>query len=155
MTKLWSGSGIKKPIGFSGLPLPEGESWESLRDELNRVAVFGTWWNGTNWVGQNPATTKTAAVGGKDANALGLYDMSGNVWECCFDWRNDNPASNDSAYEQGGIVTDPQGAASSSYRVVRGGSWNFYAKWCTVGLRGTYNPDRRDNFLGFRLACRP
>ena len=67
LTKLWSGSGIKKPIGFSGLPLPEGESWESLRDELNRVAVFGTWWNGTNWVGQNPATTKTAAVGGKDA----------------------------------------------------------------------------------------
>ena len=155
LTKLNSVSGAKKPIGFSGLPLPEGESWESLRDELNRVAVFGTWWNGTNWVGQNPAITKTAAVGGKDPNALGLHDMSGNVWEWCFDWWNYSPTANDAAYVQGGIVTDPQGGASGTLRVARGGSWNFGADYCAVGVRGSCSPGGRGSNLGFRLACRP
>ena len=146
LTKLWSGSGMKKPIGFYGLPLPEGESWESLRDELNRVAVFDDWWNGTSWVQQNPATTKTAAVGSKDANALGLYDMSGNVWEWCFDWYGDIAAN---------TVTDPQGAASGSDRVRRGGSWCDRALNCIVGERIIGSPDYRYFYLGFRLACRP
>ena len=155
LTKLNSASGAKKPIGFSGLALPAGETWETLRDELTRVAVYDEWWNGTDWVYQTHATTKTAAVKSKAANALGLYDMSGNVFECCFDWWNDNPASNDSAYEQGGIVTDPQGAASGSDRVFRGGGWGSVASDCAVGgFRRYFSPDDR-NFLGFRLACRP
>ena len=147
LTKVNSASGAKKPIGFSALgSLPEGETWESLRDELTRVAVYKKWFDGSNWVDQPTAVTKTAAVKSKDANALGLHDMSGNVWEWCFDWYGSIRA---------GEVIDPQGAASGSNRVSRGGCWNFIAYYCAVGYRGNFSPGDRHNFLGFRLAWRP
>ena len=155
LTKLNSGSGAKKPIGFSGLTLPEGETWESLRDEVTRVAVYNEWWDGNSWKNQVPETTKTAEVGKKIANALGLHDMSGNVWEWCFDGYNGDPTANDDAYKFGGFVVDPRGAASGAKRVWRGGSWLDDAKYCVVGLRGDYPPDISFDILGFRLALRP
>nr|WP_180485861.1 SUMF1/EgtB/PvdO family nonheme iron enzyme [Treponema socranskii] len=164
LTKLNSASGAKKPIGFNELTLPDGENWESLRDELTRVAVYDKWWNGSTIQQQDPQIIKTAAVGSKAPNALGLYDMSGNVWEWCFDRYNPKPALNDDAYKSKDIVTDPQGPASGTDRVVRGGSWFSGtnngkelcgARFCSVGLRNGGKPDGRGNALGFRLAWRP
>ena len=130
LTKLNSASGAKA-------------DWKNA-DETKAVA----------WYSVNSGS-KTHPVGKKRANALGLCDMSGNVWEWCFDWYKDDPASNDAAYMQGGIVTDPQGGASGSDRVIRGGSWNAYAIRCIVGERSYYSLDDRGSDLGFRLAWCP
>ncbi|EMB44544.1 MULTISPECIES: formylglycine-generating enzyme family protein [Treponema] len=130
LTKLNSASGAKA-------------DWNNA-DETKAVA----WYSGNS-------DYKTHPVGERRANALGLYDMSGNVWEWCFDRHNDDPASNDAAYKQGGIVTDPQGAASGSYRVLRGGGWRYGAEYCVVGIRLGNGPDNRYEDVGFRLAWCP
>ena len=146
LTKLDSASGAKKPIGFKDMPLPAGETWESLRDEATRVAVYARWWDGSSWQDQVPETPKAAEVGKKTPNALGLHDMSGNVSEWCFDRYGDIPA---------GDVTDPQGAALGSTRVLRGGNFFSAAEGCVVGKRE--NDSSKSNFgtFGFRVACRP
>ena len=148
LTKLNSASGAKKPIGFEGFFLLQGVTWETYRDELTRVAVYGQWWD-ASWKDQNPKTTKTAVVKSKASNALGLYDMSGNVEEWCFDY---------DAEIKPGEVTDPQGppTSDSDERVLRGGSWKDKAKSCAVGFRNCRRSDDEGNGdFGFRLACWP
>ena len=86
---------------------------------------------------------RTHPVGTKVANELGIYDMSGNVWE----WVNDLFGS----YSDSPRV-DPQGSASGSFRVVRGGSWGRYAQLARVTARYSFNPGDRGGTLGFRLA---
>ena len=150
LTKLNSASGAKKAIGSGSFLLKMGESWKSYRDEVTRVAVYGTWWNGgLVWENQDPPTTKTAVVKSKAPNALGLYDMSGNVEEWCFDY---------DAEIKPEEVTDPQGPSTSDSddRVLRGGSWKDKATSCAVGFRNSRRSDNEgDGNLGFRLACRP
>ena len=87
---------------------------------------------------------KTHPVGTKSPNELGIYDMSGNVREWCSDWY-DSYNSN--------AQTDPKGPSSRSHRVVRGGSWDHFARQVRVSYRNSIAPDYRTDHLGFRLAC--
>jgi len=87
-------------------------------------------------------------VGQKLANSWGLYDMHGNVWEWCQDWW--------SASLPGGIAVDPQGSATGSIRVVRGGRWGIYAGDCRSAARGgDGDPGDRNNRFGFRVLLAP
>ena len=85
----------------------------------------------------------TRNVKTKQANELGLYDMSGNVWEWCQDWYG--------SYSSG-AQTNPTGALSGSRRVFRGGSWNYYASYCRSSYRYYFTPTSWGHNLGLRLA---
>jgi formylglycine-generating enzyme required for sulfatase activity len=86
---------------------------------------------------------KTHPVKGKTANELGIYDMSGNVWEWCSDWKGDY------AIEK---LTNPIGSKDGPGRVDRGGGWSFVASGCRVSNRYANEPGHRSSSLGFRLA---
>ena len=88
---------------------------------------------------------RTTPVGSFPANPLGLYDMTGNVWEWCSDWYG-------SDYYASSPQTNPTGPASGSSRVVRGGSWSNYPQGCRVAYRVNDTPGDRSSDIGFRLA---
>jgi len=86
---------------------------------------------------------QTHPVGQKKPNAYGLYDMAGNVWEWIWDWHSDYP---------GNSATDPVGPKDGSVRVRRGGSWYYGASDCRSASRCGWDPDDRDDDLGFRVC---
>lgn len=109
-----------------------GESYKYAgSDDIDKVA----WYNG------NTGKTGTRDVKTKKANGYGLYDMSGNVWEWCWDW-----------YGSISSGTLDAGPASGSYRRQRGGSWGFNASFAQVAYRDYGNPYYRGDFYGFRVV---
>ena len=97
------------------------------------------------WYDENSNNT-THPVGQKAPNELGLYDMSGNVWE----WCQDNWTSNANVLPQDG--TPLTNGGDNDYRAGRGGSWLYDAVNCRSGNRGFYNPDGSRSDLGFRVV---
>ena len=93
--------------------------------------------------GKGGCSERHTAVGSYLPNAWGLYDMHGNVWERCLDWRaDDRPSSG----------TDPVGSSSGTKRVIRGGSWDAHPLGCTSSFQNGFEPSSGANTLGFRLA---
>ncbi|MDR1612251.1 MAG: formylglycine-generating enzyme family protein [Planctomycetota bacterium] len=130
----------------NGYRLPTEAEWEYAAGGGNRRDAFlyagsndadGAGWHSGNSGGMSHR------VGMKAANALGLFDMSGNVGEMCWDFHGN--------YADAG-QTNPQGVASGSYRVGRGGCWYYGAQYLRVAFRAHITPSARYGFVGFRLA---
>ncbi|MEM9985596.1 MAG: formylglycine-generating enzyme family protein, partial [Bacteroidota bacterium] len=128
--------------------LPTEAEWEYAAGggSTGRTSYAGT--DNSNSLGTyawyvGNSNSKTHPVGQKKPNPLGLYDLSGNVWEWCQDWYGDYPRE---------AQTNPTEPEDGSDRVLRGGSWYSYASYCRVAFRYSYHPDYRSIFSGFRLS---
>jgi len=119
-----------------GLPYPFGFN------KNNELDDYGWYWNNSQ--------QRSHAVASKKANQLGLYDMHGNVWEWTQDWYEKNYGLTDQELKIG--VTDPQGPATGSSRVLRGGSWFNDARVLRSALRNSIGPGDRGSDVGFRLV---
>ena len=170
---LWKAVMGKNPSNFKGDNLPvEQVSWDDCQEFINklnkitgkkfRLPTEAEWeyaarggkksrgyqYSGSNnisdvaWYDSNSGN-KTHTVGSKQANELGIYDMSGNVLEWCQDWHDDYSSSSQ---------TNPTGANSGYYRVRRGGSWRSSAWDCRSSCRSLNTPGGRFSCLGLRLV---
>lgn len=173
--ELWFAVMGENPSKFKGAKLPvECVSWEDCQDFITRLngltgkqfrmlteaeweyaALGGKVSRGYQYAGSDTLDDvawysgnsggRTHTVGTKLPNELGIYDMSGNVWEWCQDWY-------DKKYYKNAIPTNPQGPSKGSYRVHRGGGWGSNAGNCRVSYRGNGDPGSRGSNLGLRLA---
>jgi uncharacterized repeat protein (TIGR02543 family) len=140
------------PNGFLsriGGRLPTEAEWEFAARGGNLSEGFT--WSGSNtanevaWHSGNSGN-QTRSVGGLAPNELGIYDMSGNVWEWVNDWWGTLSSA---------AVTDPTGPNTGSHRVIRGGGWDRDATSARVANRSSGNPDLRWHDDGFRVAFSP
>jgi formylglycine-generating enzyme required for sulfatase activity len=127
--------------------LPTEAEWEYAARGGNKsegTKYSGGWGiDDVAWYAGNSGNS-THACGTKRPNALGIYDMSGNVWEWCEDWYGKSYIQYDN--------DNPKGASTGSRRVLRGGSWYNNAGYCRVSFRGSYGPSDRDYDFGFRVV---
>jgi formylglycine-generating enzyme required for sulfatase activity len=136
-----------------GYRLPTEAEWE-YACRAGTITPFSTGYNITtsqaNFDGNFPYNNnakgkyrkETTVVGSFEPNPWGLYDMHGNVWEWCWDWK--------STYLNG-AQADPIGAVSGDYRVIRGGGWLYDGRYLRSAYRGDYFPSYRSYYVGFRL----
>jgi formylglycine-generating enzyme required for sulfatase activity len=140
-----------------GYRLPTEAEWEyACRAGTITATAFGNTLASSqaNFDGGSPYNTskkgtylkRTAPVGSYPANAWGIYDMHGNLWEWCWDWY-------DEKYYSQSPALDPRGPESGAYRVLRGGSWGNRGYDLRSATRNfSYNTSNRNNLYGFRLV---
>ena len=136
--------------------LPQGRKFRLPTEaEWEYAARGGNKSKGYKYSGSNSISTvawydgnsggETHPVKQKAGNELGLYDMSGNVWEWCSDWYGGN-------YYSSSPQNNPKGPGSGEYRVLRAGSWCSDGQYCRSASRGITPPGCRDYYYGLRLA---
>lgn len=127
--------------------LPTEAEWEyaARGGSLSKDYTYsgGNYCGGVAWYGYN-SSSQTHPVKQKKANELGIYDMSGNVYEWCSDWYGEYSSK---------AQTNPTGIFWGSERVARGGSWySSYSSYCTVTRRHSADPSKQYTNYGLRLA---
>jgi formylglycine-generating enzyme required for sulfatase activity len=146
----WSADGYRLPTEMEWMWAAMGAPADGQGGGTNTTGYTKAFagHNGSNVIGDYAEYSvnsgySTRPVGSKLPNELGLYDMSGNVWEWVWDWSISYPA---------GTLTDYRGAAAGTSRVKRGGSWSYGASFCTVAGRSYDSPNRQGNGVGFRVV---
>jgi formylglycine-generating enzyme required for sulfatase activity len=138
-------SGDLRIVGKNNAPALDEIAWYggNSSDGYSGRGVDTAGWPEKQYPGGMAGARK---VGQKRANAWGMHDMLGNVWEWCSDWYQADVT---------GLRTDPTGATSGVSRVSRGGGWNSFAVLCRAAIRDGGVPGIRGRILGFRPALVP